>query len=165
MRVKNFIGVISDTHGLVRQEALAALAGCDLILHAGDIGGPDVLDKLREVAPVVAVRGNVDAGAWARGLPPFETVMVNGKRIRLVHNIAELQTQLAAAFDAVVFGHSHKPCNETRSGSLYFNPASAGPRRFKLPVAVGRLRCMGDGIAGEIIELPIRPGRRSRRGN
>ncbi len=148
-----FIGVISDTHGLVRDAALCALKGSELILHAGDIGGPDVLTRLQTVAPVVAVHGNVDSGAWCRDLAACETVAVCGVTIYLLHNISELDLDPRGRFDAVVFGHSHKPCNELKEGVLYFNPASAGPRRFRLPVAVGRLWRRDGRIQGEIITL------------
>lgn len=150
------IGVISDTHGQVRPEALAALAGSDLILHAGDIGRPEVLEALGQIAPVVAVRGNVDRGAWAERLPERETVHVAPFAIHLLHNRNELELDPAAAgFTAVVSGHSHKPAAEWRDGVLYFNPGSAGPRRFKLPVAVGRLVCVNGELRSEIIELPL----------
>lgn len=150
------IGVISDTHGLLRPEAVAALRGSDLILHAGDVGKPQVLDRLRGIAPVVAVRGNVDAGAWADALPVRETVEVAGLSLHLLHNVGELALCPAqAGFAAVVFGHSHQPTVERRGGVLYFNPGSAGPRRFKLPVAVGRLLVEGGGLRGEIIHLAV----------
>jgi putative phosphoesterase len=152
------IGVISDTHGLLRPEAAAVLRGSDLILHAGDVGKPQVLDGLREIAPVMAVRGNVDAGvgAWADALPVRETVEVAGLSLHLLHNVGELALCPAqAGFAAVVFGHSHQPTLERRGGVLYFNPGSAGPRRFKLPVAVGRLLVEGGGLRGEIIHLAV----------
>ena len=150
------IGVISDTHGLLREEALSALTGCDLILHAGDIGRPEVVDGLRRIAPVIAVRGNVDRAPWAREFPEFEAVEINGQYIYLLHNIDELDVDPEGQFDAVVFGHSHKPCNETRNGVLYFNPGSAGPRRFTLPIAVGRLRVGPDGIEGQVQKLSVK---------
>lgn len=153
MAKRRFIGVISDTHGLVRDAALAALEGSEIILHAGDIGGPGVLTQLQAVAPVVAVRGNVDRGAWADAVAATEVVEFDGGTICLLHDIAELDQDPRGRFDAVVFGHSHKPCNEIRDGVLYFNPASAGPRRFRLPVAVGRLWRWHGRIRGEIITL------------
>ncbi|MGZ8242948.1 metallophosphoesterase family protein [Methylomagnum sp.] len=152
------IGVISETHGLLRPEALAALRGSDLILHAGDVGKPEVLDGLREIAPVVAVRGNVDAGAgaWADALPARETVEVAGLALHLLHNLDELAPCPAqAGFAAVIFGHSHQPTLERRGGVLYFNPGSAGPRRFKLPIAVGRLLIVDGELRGEIIHLAV----------
>jgi uncharacterized protein len=150
-----FIGVISDTHGLIRDAALSVLEGSELILHAGDIGAPDVLTRLRAIAPVVAVRGNVDHGAWARTLPATESVTINGISIYLLHNAADIGLDPRGRFDAVVFGHSHKPCNELKGGVLYFNPAGAGPRRFRLPIAVGKLWCRDGHIQGEIITLRV----------
>jgi len=146
--------VISDTHALVRDEALAALRGSDLIVHAGDIGGPDVLDALRAIAPVYAVRGNNDRDAWGRTLPHTEVVEVGGHLLYLVHDIADLDVDPAAAgFAAVIYGHSHKPVAERRDGVLFLNPGSAGPRRFRLPIAVARLRVTRDTLEPEIVEL------------
>ena len=148
------VGVISDTHGLLRPEAVAALRGSHLIVHAGDVGGPDVLDQLRTLAPTYAVRGNIDTQAWAAKLPATAVVEVGQLHVWLLHDIAELAIDpLAAEFAAVIFGHSHKPSIETRDGVLYFNPGSAGPRRFKLPVTIARLRVSGPVIVPEIIEL------------
>ena len=147
------IGVISDTHGLVRPEALEALGGSDLILHAGDVGRPDVLEQLAAVAPLRAVRGNVDVGPWADALPAHDMVEVAGTTLYLLHNIAERDEARMRACHAVVFGHSHKPRNEWRDGVLHFNPGSAGPRRFRLPIAVGRLRVHDDELHAEIREL------------
>lgn len=146
--------MISDTHALVRDEALAALRGSDLIVHAGDIGGPDVLDALRAIAPVYAVRGNNDRDAWGRTLPHTEVVEVGGHLLYLVHDIADLDVDPAAAgFAAVIYGHSHKPVAERRDGVLFLNPGSAGPRRFRLPIAVARLRVTRDTLEPEIVEL------------
>jgi uncharacterized protein len=134
------IGVISDTHGLLRPEALAALRGSELIIHAGDVGDPEILDQLAAIAPVTAVRGNVDTSAWARRLPETEVVDVRGISIYVLHDLAQLDLKPeAAGFQAVIYGHSHVPKQEERNGVLYFNPGSAGPRRFKLPISVGRL--------------------------
>ena len=134
------IGVISDTHGLVRPEALRALAGTELIVHAGDVGAPEVLDALRAVAPVVAVRGNNDRGRWARALAETEVVEHAGRTLYVLHDLHELDLDpRAAGFDAVIVGHSHQPRVERRDGVLYLNPGSAGPRRFRLPVCVARL--------------------------
>ncbi|WP_348758834.1 metallophosphoesterase family protein [Candidatus Methylocalor cossyra] len=154
------IGVISDTHGLVRAEALAALGGCRLILHAGDVGRLAVLDALRRIAPVAAVRGNVDRGGWALGLPERDTLWLDGVGIHLLHDLRGLDFDpRKAGVRAVVFGHSHRPCLEWKDGVLYFNPGSAGPRRFRLPVAVGRLNLAGGALAGELVELaPARAG-------
>ena len=134
------IGLISDTHGLLRQEALAAFAGCDLIIHAGDIGKPGIVEQLRAVAPVVAVRGNIDKGAWASRFPETAVVEVRSVLIYVLHDIARLDLDPAAAgFGIVVSGHSHNPGHTERSGVAFINPGSAGPRRFQLPVTVARL--------------------------
>ena len=149
-----FVGVISDTHGLVRAEAVEALRGAGLIIHAGDVGGPEVLEALRAVAPVVAVRGNNDRGAWAEELPEYEAVEVGGTFVYVLHDLKELDIAPAAAgFRVVVRGHSHKPLAEERRGVLYLNPGSAGPRRFTLPVTVARMRVDGDDVSAEIINL------------
>lgn len=155
MKVSGDIGVISDTHALLRPEAVRALDGCALILHAGDIGNSQVIPALKEKAAVVAIRGNIDKGSWADEYPVTEALEVNGKFIYLIHNIGELDLDPFGAFDAVVFGHSHQPKNEEKNGVLYFNPGSAGPRRFRLPVAVGRLTTHEHGITGKIIELSV----------
>jgi len=150
------IGVISDTHGLTRPEALAALRGCERIIHAGDIGSPAVLDALNAVAPTFAVRGNIDAGAWAAGLPATELVDAGAHLIHVLHDISALDIDPAAAgLAAVVFGHSHQPSIERRGGVLYLNPGSAGPRRFKLPVAVARITVAGPQMRPEIVELQV----------
>jgi putative phosphoesterase len=134
------VGLISDTHGLLRPEAVRALAGSDLIIHAGDVGTPEILDALRAVAPVVAVRGNVDKGAWASALPATAVAGAGGTLIYVLHDLNELDLDAAAAgFAVVVSGHSHKPGSAERGGVLFVNPGSAGQRRFKLPVTVARL--------------------------
>jgi uncharacterized protein len=148
------IGVISDTHGLLRPEALQALAGSELIIHAGDIGTPAVLEQLRTVAPVVAVRGNNDQVPWARDLKDTEVVEAGGALIYLLHDLNELDIDPAAAgMQAVVTGHSHKPNIERRDGVLYLNPGSAGPRRFKLPIALARMQVTPAGLTAEIVQL------------
>jgi putative phosphoesterase len=148
------VGVISDTHGLVRPEALEALAGSELIIHAGDVGSPEVLEELGRLAPVVAVRGNNDRGAWAESLPAYEAVEVDRTFIYVLHDLKELDIAPApAGFRVVVSGHSHKPLVEERRGVLYLNPGSAGPRRFKLPVTVAHLKVSADGASAEIINL------------
>jgi uncharacterized protein len=148
------IGVISDTHGLLREEAVAALSGSEYIVHAGDVGKPEILDRLREIAPVTAVRGNVDRGAWWRELPDTDTVEVDDTSIYVLHILAVLDLKPeAAGFGVVVYGHSHVPKQEVKNGVLYFNPGSAGPRRFRLPVSVGRLMIGAGHVRGEIIEL------------
>jgi putative phosphoesterase len=149
------IGLISDTHGLMRPEALDALRGAKLIVHAGDIGRPEVLDHLSEVAPTFAVRGNVDTQPWAAALPMTEAVEAGPHLIWVVHDIAQLDLDPTAGFAAVVFGHSHQPSIERRDGVLYVNPGSAGPRRFRLPVTVGRLHVTDDGLWPEIVELEV----------
>ena len=151
------VGVISDTHGLLRPEALAALRGSDRIIHAGDIGDPAILKMLRDIAPVTAVRGNVDTEAWARKIPAADVLEAGKLSIYILHILQELDLKPeAAGFRAVISGHSHVPAQETKNGVLYFNPGSAGPRRFKLPVTVGRLLISGERVRGEIIELAIR---------
>lgn len=148
------LGIISDTHGLLREEAITALRGCDLILHAGDIGSYAVLEQLQQIAPTIAVRGNIDHGQWVEALYEAEKVVINGMKFCLLHNIRELSIDpQAEGFCAVIHGHSHKPRNEVISGVLYFNPASAGPRRFSLPVAVGRISFQDGAMRAEIVEL------------
>lgn len=136
----NHVGLISDTHGLLRAEALRALQGSDLIVHAGDAGDAQILETLRTIAPVVAVRGNVDNGAWAAQLPLTAIAECRAVRIYVIHILQELDLDPAAAgFHIVVSGHSHKPSRSERGGVLYLNPGSAGPRRFRLPVTIARL--------------------------
>jgi putative phosphoesterase len=148
------IGVISDTHGLVRAEALAALRGCDAIVHAGDIGKPEVLEQLADLAPVTAIRGNVDK--WAAELPDTAVLTVAGKRFFVIHNVKELDLDpRSARFDAVISGHSHVPKSEMRDGVLYLNPGSAGPRRFKLPVAVAKIRVHEGRVEAELVTLRV----------
>ena len=150
------IGVISDTHGLLRPQALAALGGSELIIHAGDVGDPEILKWLEEIAPVTAVRGNVDRAAWAKKLPVTELLEMGGVSIYVLHNLQELDlTPEAAEFRVVVSGHSHIPMQNMQNGVLYFNPGSAGPRRFKLPVSVGRLLTRDGRVEGEIVELRV----------
>jgi uncharacterized protein len=149
------IGAISDTHGLLRPQALAALAGCDLIIHAGDIGSPDVLARLGALAPVHAVRGNVDHGAWSANLPVTQRIEIDGFRIYVLHILAKLDPQAADNVDAVIYGHSHQPKIETKNGTLFFNPGSAGPRRFRLPITVGRMTAEHGKLCAEIVELSV----------
>jgi len=147
------VGVISDTHGLLRPEAVAALAGSDLIVHAGDIGGGHVLDDLRRLAPVHAVRGNCD-GAWARALPEEETIAVGGLLLHVRHDLARLSLDpVAAGVAAVISGHSHRPEVVHRDGVLHVNPGGAGPRRFALPATVARLRIVDGAVQALIVEL------------
>ena len=150
------IGVISDTHGLVRPQALRALAGADLIVHAGDVGAPEVLDALRAVAPVVAVRGNNDRGEWAAALAETEVVERDGRSLYVLHDLKELDLDpRVAGFDAVIAGHSHQPRIERRDGVLYLNPGSAGPRRFRLPIAIAWLAVEPAGLDAEIVHLDV----------
>jgi uncharacterized protein len=148
------IGLISDTHNLVRPEALERLAGVDAIVHAGDICNPDVLDALARIAPVTAVRGNNDRGAWADDLPLATTLTLGGVAIHVLHDIADWQRDPEQPrVDVVVFGHSHKPSIAARDGVLFVNPGSAGPRRFKLPISMGMLIVEGAGVRAELHSL------------
>jgi putative phosphoesterase len=148
------IGIISDTHGLLRPQALEALRGSDRILHAGDVGAPEILEALNQIAPVTAIRGNVDTEPWASTLPITEVVEISGISIYMLHDLAQLDLKPeAAGFRVVVYGHSHKPKIEEKNGVLYFNPGSAGPRRFSLPVSVGKLTITGGKVCAELIEL------------
>lgn len=154
--MNRFIGVISDTHGLLRPEALTALAGSSLIVHAGDIGSPHVLDRLRGIAPVRAVRGNNDEDAWGRSLPLVEYVEFEGVHLQLVHERRHLSAHPPREHTRiVVLGHSHKPASEEHAGRLYFNPGSAGPRRFNLPISVGRLWLEGARVRPELVTLHL----------
>jgi uncharacterized protein len=148
--------VISDTHGLLRPEALGALAGSDVIIHAGDVGSPEVIERLRSIAPTFVVRGNNDTGAWAVDLPETQAVTVGGLVFWVLHEAARLSVDPAAAgLACVVSGHSHRPSVQTRHGILHINPGSAGPRRFTLPVTVARIRVAGGRMRAKIIQLPV----------
>ena len=150
------IGVISDTHGLIRPQAVAALAGSDLIIHAGDVGKPEVLERLGELAPTFGVRGNIDIDSWAARLPMTQRVVAGGLALVVLHEIAQLDVDPASAgFAAVVFGHSHRPLIETRDGVLFLNPGSAGPRRFRLPITIARIRVSDRQMRPEIVELRV----------
>jgi putative phosphoesterase len=150
------VGVISDTHGLLRPQAVAALRGSDVIIHAGDVGNPDVIKALEDVAPTFVVRGNIDTGTWAADLPMTERVEVGEQVIYVLHEISQLDFDPAeVGFAAVVFGHSHQPLIETRQGVLFLNPGSAGPRRFRLPIAVARIAVSGRHMRPEILELQV----------
>lgn len=152
--IVRLIGVISDTHGLLRPEAVEALREVELILHAGDVGSPEVLQTLEAIAPVVAVRGNNDKGAWADKLSYWEVAQVGVVYIYMIHDVKEIDfTPEAGGFKVVVSGHSHKPSVEERKGVLYVNPGSAGPRRFSLPISVARLKVSGEVVSAEIVEL------------
>ena len=150
------VGVISDTHGLLRPEAVDALRGADMIIHAGDVGNPELIDALRGIAPTLVVRGNIDKGNWADALPLTEVVEVGGRLFYVLHEISQLDFDPAAAdFAAVVFGHSHVPSIETRAGVLFLNPGSAGPRLFKLPVPVAHIRVKNRQLRPKIVELQV----------
>src|SRR5262245_11744433 len=151
------IGVISDTHGLLRPEAVAALAGSELIIHAGDVGKPEILDRLKTIAPVVAVRGNVDLGEWALTLPLTDVVTVGAVQLYVLHDLNALDLIPAAAgFSAVIYGHSHYPSAEKGNGVLYLNPGSAGPKRFKLPIMLALLTIRGDELDVQFVDLDQR---------
>jgi len=148
------IGVISDTHALLRPEALEALRGCDFIIHAGDIGDPPIIPALRKIAPLTVVRGNIDTEPWAKELPEDAVLQVGGLKFYVIHNLKELKLDPAAeGYSAVISGHSHVPKQETTKGVLYFNPGSAGRRRFRLPITVGRLRIRDGTINPELVTL------------
>jgi len=148
------VGLISDTHDLVRPEALAFLAGCDRIVHGGDICRPEVLDALAAIAPVTAVRGNNDRGAWAERLRESELVELDGVWLYAIHDLAQIDIDpVAAGVAVVVSGHSHRPRVETRAGVLYVNPGSAGPRRFSLPISVGELTIAGGDVSARTVAL------------
>ena len=148
------IGLISDTHGLVRPEAIAALRGVELIVHAGDIGKSEVLDALQAIAPVAAIKGNNDKEPWARDIPEILDLHVNDRILRVIHNVRDIKADRASAgIRVIISGHSHKPSVVTRDGVLFVNPGSAGPRRFKLPVTVGLLLLQKADVRAEIVEL------------
>ena len=149
------IGVIADTHSKMRPEALEALAGSELILHAGDVGRDDVLEALEAIAPVVAIRGNIDKAGRAATLPDIEELEFLGHAFYMLHDVKTLDLDPRGRYRVVIAGHSHKPRNEWLDDVLYFNPGGAGPRRFTLPITVGRLVVSEAGVAGEIIELPV----------
>lgn len=149
------VGLIADTHGLLRDEALVLLQGCELILHLGDVGNKDediaILERLKTLAPVHCVQGNIDTAAWAKSLPVRQDIMVNDHHLHLVHRLADFDP--ATPCDAVLHGHSHKPRNEIQAGKLLFNPGAAGKRRFKLPITLGKLWIDQRGIRGAISHL------------
>lgn len=158
------LGVISDTHGLLRPEAVAALRGCELILHAGDIGKPEVLEALQEIAPVRAVRGNNDTADWAAELPEREILTFDDVQIYMLHDVKELDVDARRArHDVVISGHSHKPSIEKRDDVMFLNPGAAGPRRFKLPISVARLMIAESRATAEIIELEVAVQRQGRK--
>jgi hypothetical protein len=153
------VGVISDTHGLLRPEAVDALRGADRIIHAGDIGGAEILEALARLAPIVVVRGNNDRGAWAAAIPETAVLETEAGLIYVLHDRGRLdpgrlgRTAAPGRFRAVVAGHSHKPLQDERDGVLHFNPGSAGPRRFRFPISVGRLIIEGGTLRAELVTL------------
>lgn len=148
------VGIISDTHGLLRPEAVELLRGSERIVHAGDIGAPEIVAALEKIAPVTAIRGNVDTDAWARRYAVTEVVELGGVFLYVIHDVNAIDLNpKAAGFTAVISGHSHKPRQETKDGVLYFNPGSAGPRRFNLPISVGRLVIAEGKVSAEILEI------------
>ena len=150
------IGIIADTHGLLRPEALKVLSGVDSIVHAGDIGAPNVLEKLQTIAPVTSVRGNNDKGPWAEHIPETLMLTVRGHTIHVLHDISQIDLAPAAAgVDVVISGHSHKPEIVERDGVLFVNPGSAGPRRFRLPIALAKLYVNDTSVRAEIFELRL----------
>ncbi len=154
------IGVISDTHGLVRPEVLPVFDGVDLIFHAGDIGNPEVLTELRSIARVIAVRGNNDKGPWAKAIPETEVVRIGRVGIYMLHNLKEIEDDPTDRnCQVVISGHSHRPSIQRRNGVLFLNPGSAGPRRFKLPITVARLTIAGSAVNGKLVHLSEEPFR------
>jgi uncharacterized protein len=150
------IGVISDTHGLLRPEAIEALRASNFIIHAGDVGAPEILTELASIAPLTAIRGNIDKAAWARELPETAVLEIGNISIYVLHDLAQLALKPeAAGFAAVVSGHSHIPKQEKRNGVLYFNPGSAGPRRFKLPINIGKFIIENGVIRAELLQLQV----------
>jgi putative phosphoesterase len=148
------VGVLSDTHGLMRPEARAFLIGCDYIIHGGDIGSAEILEDLKSLAPLIAVKGNNDKAPWARHLPESEMVRLGGAFVYVIHDLAQIDIQpVAAQVQAVISGHSHKPSVIEREGVCYLNPGSCGPRRFSLPISIGELRILGSSVQARTIEL------------
>src|SRR5215510_9195756 len=161
---RSVVGVIADTHGLLRPEALTALSGVDLIVHAGDIGSPAILAELGAIAPVIGVRGNNDREAWAAPIPKIATTEIAGRRLYVIHDFKMLPADPAAlGVDVIISGHSHRPSVQHRSSVVLLNPGSAGPRRFSLPIAVARLHLRPAGPRVEIVELDVTPGPAPRR--
>src|SRR3954454_23060733 len=148
------VGIISDTHGLLRSQAIKQLARTDHIIHSGDIGAPEVIEGLRRIAPTTAIRGNIDVGEWAKHYPDTELVVLGGRALYVLHNLKELKLDPAVSgFDVVISGHSHRPKIETKNGVLYVNPGSAGPSRFKLPIAIALLTLSDRAFLPRILEI------------
>lgn len=148
------IGIISDTHGLLRSEATRLLRGSDHIIHAGDIGALEVIEGLRTIAPITAIKGNIDTGQWARDYPPTRLLELGGRALYVLDNLKEIDLDPAASgIDVVISGHSHRPMIQTKNGVLYLNPGSAGPRRFKLPISIATLSLSDCAICPEILDV------------
>lgn len=151
---ENIVGVISDTHGLLRMEILEAFKGCDHIVHAGDIGDPHIIDELSKIAPVTAVRGNCDRDGWAYKIPRTEAIKIGEVYLYILHDLNQLDINVkAAGYDVVICGHSHRPLVEKRDGIIFLNPGSAGPKRFTLPIGAAKLRILGKSAEVEFIKL------------
>jgi putative phosphoesterase len=154
MRKRMIIGVISDTHGKLTEQTLEALKGCEVIFHAGDIGGPDVIQALEKIGTVYPVRGNTDRGIWAQRLPLTQMVELKGSTFYVLHDIGDLNIDLnTAEIDVVIYGHSHMPKKEKQGGVLYFNPGSAGPKRFRLPACMGKIKIVDGELITEWVDL------------
>ena len=148
------IGLISDTHGLLRESAVAALAGSDHIIHAGDVGGPEIIQRLSDIAPITVVRGNIDTDPWGNALPETALVEAGELRIYVLHDLKQIRIHPAdTGYQVVVSGHSHKPAEERRNGVLYVNPGSAGPRRFRLPITLAKLYISGANVRAEVVNV------------
>jgi putative phosphoesterase len=148
------IGIISDTHGLLRPEAITHLAGTELIIHAGDIGAPEVIEGLQKIAPTSAIRGNIDTGKWAMHYSDTKLIVLGGRMFFVVHNLKEMKLDpITSGIDVIISGHSHRPKIETKNGVLYLNPGSAGPRRFKLPVSLAILELSDRAVLPRIVEI------------
>jgi len=147
------VGLISDTHGLLRPEARAHLLGCDYVVHAGDIGSPAILEELAALAPLIAVKGNNDTQPWAQALRETELVRIGPVFVYVIHDLKELDIDAAAKVSVVISGHSHKPAAECRDGVIYVNPGSCGPRRFSLPICVGEMTVSDDAISARVVDL------------
>jgi putative phosphoesterase len=154
------VGVISDTHGLLRPEALELLRGCEHIIHAGDVGAPEIIPALKRIAPVTAIRGNIDKSVWAQRFSETQVVELGRLHFYVIHDLNALDLNpKAAGFAGVISGHSHQAKQEIKDGVLYFNPGSAGPRRFKLPVTLGRLEIVDGRVVGKVLEIRPSAGR------
>jgi hypothetical protein len=153
--MRKTVGVLSDTHGLLRPQVAELLKEVDWILHAGDIGSPEVLDGLKRIAPLTAIRGNNDTAVWAKKIPETKTIRIGSILVYMLHNVKELDIDPSSAgFQVVISGHSHRPSIEWKDDILFLNPGSAGPRRFKLPVSIARLTLDGRDVRAELLDVP-----------